>query len=424
MECFYELQDQQSSTSMQETGIGRDSNIMLSASVGSPDTSTMSEDDKSMLMNMQLPDYNPYQQLNAYSLSDFSIPASQFDPYPEQANVQSQVNNIQDNTIHFMPQLQHHNNHHTAERVFHSQGLDSFNTTTPQDSIPNFVSQSTPSYLSYYSFPSSAQQLNVSKPLESQQYHTGIQPYAPVHQPYNPSYRLQHMKQHQMPMTLHGATQSQLQAPNIPQQLFEGAYLGNGQSWPLTVAKLRQMNMKSNIKKKVGKAKKKRRTAAAITDPNAPPKPKRNTGLNKPLVLSTTLAAFTGVSELSRPEVVKSLWKYIKENDLQDPADRRYILCDTELKKIFTQDRVNSFAMNRDLSAHLSKKTDSQPSTTPTLEEPDSSNNLGSSNDRVPQTPGISISGEGEDLADERKAEELTSIDIEHLVQSMASVTS
>lgn len=80
--------------------------------------------------------------------------------------------------------------------------------------------------------------------------------------------------------------------------------------------------------------------------------------------------------------------------------------------------------MNRDLSAHLSKKTDSQPSTTPTLEEPDSSNNLGSSNDRAPQTPGISISGEREDLTDERKAEELTSIDIEHLVQSMASVTS
>ncbi|KAH8553168.1 SWIB/MDM2 domain-containing protein, partial [Umbelopsis sp. PMI_123] len=118
------------------------------------------------------------------------------------------------------------------------------------------------------------------------------------------------------------------------------------------------MNMKSNMKKKVRKTKKKRRTAATVDDPNAPPKPKRNTGLNKPLVLSSTLAAFTGVSELSRPEVVKKLWKYIKEKDLQDPTDRRYILCDMELKKIFTQDRVNSFAMNRDLSAHLSKKSE------------------------------------------------------------------
>lgn len=54
--------------------------------------------------------------------------------------------------------------------------------------------------------------------------------------------------------------------------------------------------------------------------------------------------------------MVQKLWKYIKENNLQDPADRRFILCDTKLKKIFEQDRVNSFGMNKDLSAHLTKK--------------------------------------------------------------------
>ncbi|KAI8058689.1 SWIB/MDM2 domain-containing protein [Gilbertella persicaria] len=63
-----------------------------------------------------------------------------------------------------------------------------------------------------------------------------------------------------------------------------------------------------------------------------------------------------GDKELSRPELVQKLWKYIKTNDLQDPADRRYILCDDKLKKIFDQDRVNSFGMNKDLSAHLTKK--------------------------------------------------------------------
>lgn len=60
---------------------------------------------------------------------------------------------------------------------------------------------------------------------------------------------------------------------------------------------------------------------------------------------------------MSRPEIVKVLWKYIKDNNLQDPADRRYILCDEKLKTIFDQDRINSFGMNRDLSAHLTKKT-------------------------------------------------------------------
>lgn len=53
---------------------------------------------------------------------------------------------------------------------------------------------------------------------------------------------------------------------------------------------------------------------------------------------------------------MQKLWKYIKENDLQDPSDRRYILCDAKLKKIFDQDRINSFGMNKDLSAHLTKK--------------------------------------------------------------------
>jgi chromatin remodeling complex protein RSC6 len=54
--------------------------------------------------------------------------------------------------------------------------------------------------------------------------------------------------------------------------------------------------------------------------------------------------------------LVQKLWKYIKGNDLQDPADRRFILCDAKLKKIFDQDRINSFGMNKDLSAHLTKK--------------------------------------------------------------------
>ena len=60
--------------------------------------------------------------------------------------------------------------------------------------------------------------------------------------------------------------------------------------------------------------------------------------------------------QMSRPDIVKKLWKYIKDNNLQDPADRRYILCDDQLKTIFDQDRVNSFGMNRDLSKHLTKK--------------------------------------------------------------------
>ena len=33
-------------------------------------------------------------------------------------------------------------------------------------------------------------------------------------------------------------------------------------------------------------------------------------------------------------QVVKHLWKYIKDNNCQDPKDRRVILCDAKLKKV------------------------------------------------------------------------------------------
>ncbi|KAI8332675.1 SWIB/MDM2 domain-containing protein, partial [Chlamydoabsidia padenii] len=103
--------------------------------------------------------------------------------------------------------------------------------------------------------------------------------------------------------------------------------------------------------------KKKKKKTKEPEDPNAPPKPKRKTGLNKPLILSEALSALMDDEiELSRPEIVKRLWKYIKSNDLQDPKDRRFILCDDKLKTIFNVDRVNSFGMNRDLSQHLTKK--------------------------------------------------------------------
>lgn len=136
---------------------------------------------------------------------------------------------------------------------------------------------------------------------------------------------------------------------------------------------LHQQQQQADVKKPKKKRKKK---PVVDVDPNAPPKPKRITGLNKPLILSASLQTIMGgatqvkhinvkdkvckcvlrsVMQLSRPEIVQRLWKYIKSNQLQDPADRRYILCDEKLKDIFQQDRVNSFGMNRDLSAHLTK---------------------------------------------------------------------
>lgn len=38
---------------------------------------------------------------------------------------------------------------------------------------------------------------------------------------------------------------------------------------------------------------------------------------------------------MPRPEVVKRIWAYVKEHGLQDPEDRRFILCDDKMKPVF-----------------------------------------------------------------------------------------
>lgn len=66
-----------------------------------------------------------------------------------------------------------------------------------------------------------------------------------------------------------------------------------------------------------------------------------NSGFLKPVRISTEMAKFTGwnATELrSRVDVTKYICNYIKENDLQNPKDRRQILADTKLSKLLNYD--------------------------------------------------------------------------------------
>ena len=60
-----------------------------------------------------------------------------------------------------------------------------------------------------------------------------------------------------------------------------------------------------------------------------------NAALSKPLTLSADLEAVIGKGPLPRTEVVKKLWEYIKKHNLQNPTNKRNILADDKLKKIF-----------------------------------------------------------------------------------------
>ncbi|XP_021738482.1 upstream activation factor subunit spp27-like [Chenopodium quinoa] len=92
-------------------------------------------------------------------------------------------------------------------------------------------------------------------------------------------------------------------------------------------------------------------------DPKAKQKKGGTTGFLIPLQLSEAFVKFLGTGEttLSRSDAVKRIWNYIKQNQLQDPSDKRRILCDEKLKELFDVDFFNGFSVSKYLTAHLTK---------------------------------------------------------------------
>ncbi|KAF3940134.1 hypothetical protein ABW19_dt0200344 [Dactylella cylindrospora] len=108
---------------------------------------------------------------------------------------------------------------------------------------------------------------------------------------------------------------------------------------------------------------KKKKSAAATSDDESEKKKRKinpNNPFHKPLNLSPQLSAFLGETRLSRPETVKRIWAYIKDNGLQDEKDKRYITCDDNLRTVFPSSKVHMFTMNKILSDHLYPLTKEQ----------------------------------------------------------------
>lgn len=77
-------------------------------------------------------------------------------------------------------------------------------------------------------------------------------------------------------------------------------------------------------------------------------------GLQAVREISDELAAFLNSEKhMARTEVVKGLWKYIKENDLQNPEDKREILLDAKMQALFGTDRFDMFSMNKYVTTHI-----------------------------------------------------------------------
>ncbi len=95
--------------------------------------------------------------------------------------------------------------------------------------------------------------------------------------------------------------------------------------------------------------------AAKAAPKVAPPKEgAKANALQQPLKPSAELAAVIGDGPMPRGEAVSKIWDYIKSKNLQNPKDRREILADAALQKVFGKDKVTMFEMNKHLARHLS----------------------------------------------------------------------
>lgn len=76
----------------------------------------------------------------------------------------------------------------------------------------------------------------------------------------------------------------------------------------------------------------------------------------QPMKVSEDLAEVVGKGPMPRTEVTKKLWAYIKSRKLQDPKNKRNIVPDDKLSKVFggSKKAINMFEMTKLVNKHLS----------------------------------------------------------------------
>ncbi|XP_059313935.1 uncharacterized protein LOC132064827 [Lycium ferocissimum] len=97
--------------------------------------------------------------------------------------------------------------------------------------------------------------------------------------------------------------------------------------------------------------------ATASKPAAAEPKKREPRGIMKPKRVSPEMQAFLGgMSEIPRTQALKLIWAHIKGNNLQDPQNKKVIICDDKLKTIFDgKERVGFLEIAGLISPHFLK---------------------------------------------------------------------
>jgi len=111
------------------------------------------------------------------------------------------------------------------------------------------------------------------------------------------------------------------------------------------MAKQTKVKAKPKAKKVVKKAK-----------PKAAPKARKKTGLSQiTYSVSAELQEIVKSKRLTRPQIVKQLWAYIKAHKCQDAKNKRMIVPDQTLSVVLGKKPVDMLKLAGLLNKHISK---------------------------------------------------------------------
>ncbi len=81
---------------------------------------------------------------------------------------------------------------------------------------------------------------------------------------------------------------------------------------------------------------------------------KKQSAFMQPVNISDELKEVVGPGPMPRTEIIKKLWAYIKKNKCQDTKNKRNIIPDAKLSKVFgSSSPVDMFQMTKKVSKHI-----------------------------------------------------------------------